>query len=51
MDSYIGLCRAPIPAPAAIAVDINQRRETSFPSPSEREIEEWVHETDTFQKA
>lgn len=37
MDSYIGLCRAPLPAPAAIAVHINQRRGTSSLSPSERD--------------
>lgn len=30
MDSYAGLCRAPVPAPAAIAVHINQGRGTSF---------------------
>lgn len=40
MDSYFGLCRAPLPAPPAIAVHINQRRGTSSPSPSEREMEE-----------
>lgn len=39
MDSYVGLRHAPLPAPAAIAMHINQRG-TSSPSPLEREIEE-----------
>lgn len=51
MDSYVGLCRAPLPAPAAIAAHINQKRGTSSHSPREREMEEGGHETDTFQKA
>lgn len=49
MDSYAGLCRAPLPAPAATAMHINQRRETSALSPSERETE-GGHETGALSK-
>lgn len=50
MDSYVGLRHAPLPAPAAIAMHINQRG-TSSPSPLEREIEEGGMKQTFFQKA